>query len=308
MKKPKSKLIIYLEYIPARMGILFAKMAPLSLSYAIMNVVCRIAFLFDKKHRTRSIQHILHSGIVKTYPEAKKLALKNFIHFGKVGAELVKIQQILTPENMHEYVSYNISKEAREAMLDPRGTVCASAHYGNWEITGLSLSVLFRAIVSVGRKLDNPKLNEYVFRKRGQFKQEIYSKDGGVKNLLRGLKQSKLLGILIDQHPGDNVGVMSDFFGHPCWTHDSPAMLHLKTGAPLMLVVSRRLDNKFHFELLIKDPFKLEPTGNKEEDIKQLTIKINKAFEEIVRECPEQWSWAPRRWMDINRDRHRKRR
>ena len=186
-------------------------------------------------------------------------------------------------------------------MLDPRGTVCASAHYGNWELAGLSLSVLFRPIVSIGRKMDNPKFSDYIFRKRGRFAQEVYSKDEAVRQMMRGLKDKKLLGILVDQHSGDNIGVETTFFGHPCMTHDTPAVLHLKTGAPLFLIVCKRLDKKFHFELLIKGPIEIDPTGDKHEDIRLLTNKINAEFEKILRECPDQWLWSHRRWLDINR-------
>ena len=299
--KKKSKLAVNLEFAAARLAIEISKIIPLSVSYALNEVCCRIFYYCDMKHRNRAIQHVLHSGIVDNKKEAKRIALQSFIHLGKVSIEFVKLQQILTPENMHEYITYNISDEAKKGMLDPRGTVCASAHYGNWEISGLSLSVLFRPIVSIGRKMDNPKLNDYIFRKRGRFEQEVYSKQEAVRQMLLGLKRKKLLGILIDQHSGDNIGVESDFFGHPCMTHDSPAVLHLKTGAPLFLVVTRRLDNKFHFELLIKGPIEIKTTGNKQADIKLLTEKINKEFEEIIRECPEQWLWPHRRWLDINR-------
>ena len=302
MKKKKSKFMIYLEYSAARFGIELAKVVPLNICYALNEVCSRIIYHVDKRHRVRAIQHLMHAGIVDNEKDAAKIALQSIIHIGKVAIEFVKLHDILTPENMHEYVTYNISDEAKRAMMDPHGTVCASAHYGNWEISGLSLSVLFRPIVSVGRKMDNPLLSDYIFRKRGRYEQEIYSKDEAVKQLLVGLKKQKLLGILTDQHPGDHNGVRTTFFGHPCQSHDSPAVLSLKTGAPLMLVVTRRLDNKFHFELIIKGPIRIEPTGNKHEDIKRLTQAVNDEFEKVVRECPEQWLWSHRRWIDINRN------
>ncbi|MCF7790743.1 MAG: lysophospholipid acyltransferase family protein [Victivallales bacterium] len=301
MKKPKSKFMINFEYAASRLGIELAKFIPLKICYFLNEICCRIFYYCDKKHRNRTKQHILHSGITDSEKEARRIALQSFINLGKVAIEFVKLHNILTPGNMHEYITYNISEKARKALLDPRGTVCASAHYGNWEITGLSLSILFRPIVSIGRKMDNPKLNNYIFRKRGKFRQEIYPKEEAVRHMLKGLKQQKLLGILIDQHPGNDVGIKSDFFHHPTMTHDTPATLHVKTGAPLMLIVTRRLDSDFHFELLIRGPFEVEPSGNKHEDIKRLTIKINDEFEKIIRECPEQWLWAHRRWLDKNR-------
>jgi Kdo2-lipid IVA lauroyltransferase/acyltransferase len=303
MKKKKSKFLINFEFAAARLGIEVSKLVPLKVCYAINEVCCRILYYCDKRHRVRAVQHLLHSGIVDNETAAKKIALKSFIHIGKVAIEFVKLHQILTPENMHKYISYNISEETEKALFDPRGTVCASGHYGNWEVCGLALSVLFRPIVSIGRQMDNPKLHDYIFRKRGRYDQEIYPKNQAVKQLLLALKRKKLIGLLIDQHSGDEIGVKTTFFGHPCMTHDSPAVLHLKTGAPLLLIVIRRLDNNFHFELLIKGPIEIEPTGDKHEDIRLLTNKINAEFEKILRECPEQWLWSHRRWTDMNRNR-----
>lgn len=272
---------------------------PLKVAYFIANLISRIGFFCDRKHRNRTIKHILHSGITDNYEEAKNIAFKNFISLGKVAVEFVKLDQILTLKNINKYITYNISEEIKQALSDPKGTVCASAHYGNWEISGLSLSLLFRGIVSIGRPMDNPKLSKYIFSKRQSFKQEIYPQEGALKRLVIGLKQHKLLGILIDQHPGDNNGAETTFFSLPVRTHDTPALLSLKTGAPLLLIVTRRLDNDFHFELIMRGPFSITPSGDTARDTQMLTQKINDELEKIVRENPSQWLWAARRWRDI---------
>ena len=258
-------------------------------------------FLFDAKHKKRSISHIMHAGITSDYRKAKKIALANFIHLAKVAVEFVKLDQLLNPQNIREHVTFTISEEAREAFKNPNGTVCASAHYGNWEICGLSVSLIFRPLDSVGRNMDNPRLNEYIFKKRNMFGATSYPKEGALKRLLLGLKGEKALGILIDQHAGLGEGVDAMFFSHPAQTHGSPALLSLKTGAPLLLVISKRLDNKANFELLIRGPFTVTPSGDKEKDIQNLTQQVNDAFEEVVAECPEQWLWEHRRWLDIDR-------
>ena len=299
MSKNKGNIIINLEFIAAKIGIETVRAMPLRMAYFIANLASRIGFFFDRKHRNRTIKNILHAGITNNYAEAKNIALNNFINLGKVAVEFVKLDQIFTPENINKYVKFNISEEIKQAMSDPRGTVCASAHYGNWEISGLSLSLLFREIVSIGRPMDNPKLSEYIFSKRKSFKQEIYPQDGALKRLLIGLKQHKLLGILIDQHPGDNKGTATTFFSLPVRTHDTPAMLSLKTGAPLLLIVTRRLNDHFHFELLMRGPFTINPSGDMAKDVQILTQKINDELEKIVREDPSQWLWAARRWRDI---------
>lgn len=302
MGKNKSKIVINLEYIAAKIGIGLARLLPLRIAYGLVDLFCRVFFICDSKHRKRSIKHIMFAGIADDYNRAREIALASFIHLGKVGVEFIKLQKLFTSKSIGKYVKYNISEEARQALMDPRGTVCASAHYGNWEITGLSLSLLFRDIVSVGRTFDNPKISEYIFRKRQSFKQEIYTQRGVLKQLLLGLKHQKLLGILIDQYPGDDRGVETLFFSRPVRTHDTPSLLHLKTGAPLLLIVTRRLDDNFHFELIVRGPFTVPASGDTVQDVKRLTQMINDELEQIIKEVPEQWLWAHRRWRDVDNE------
>jgi Kdo2-lipid IVA lauroyltransferase/acyltransferase len=298
-KKSKNIFLTNLEYYSAMLGIFLGRFVPLYAAYCIAGILSRLLFLFDIKHKKRTINHILHAGITSDYKKAKKIALANFIHLGKVAVEFVKIDQLLNPQNAKNRVTYTISKEAIEALKHPSGTICASAHYGNWELSGLSVSLFFRPLDSVGRNLDNCKLNKYIFEKRNAFGGTSYPKDGALKKLLLSLRTKKALGLLIDQHASEGVDTM--FFSHPTKTHSSPALLHLKTGAPLMLIVSRRLGNNFHYELLIRGPFTIIPSEDKEKDIQTLMQQINDELEKIVAECPEQWLWEHRRWLDGDR-------
>ena len=300
-EKQKNKFLVNLEYYSARVGISLGRLLPLSLAYFIVGMIARSIYLFDAKHRKRTISHILHAGITSDYKEARKIALANFVHLGKVAVELVKLDQLINHRNITRHVTYTVTAEAVEALKNPNGTVCASAHYGNWEISGLSGSLLLRTMDSVGRTLDNPKLSKYIFKKRIVYGGTSFPKEGALKKLLLSLKRKKALGMLIDQHAGMGEGIDTMFFSHPAQTHASPAQLSLKTGAPLMLVTSRRLDNKGNFELLVNGPFTVTPSGDKEKDAQALMQKVNDAFEKIVTECPEQWLWEHRRWLDIDR-------
>ena len=298
-KNNKSFFATNIEYFGTRLGIMLGRMVPLSFGYWVVGIICRIVFILDTKHRNRSISHILHSEITTDKKEARKIALANFIHLGKVAVEFVKLDQILSPDTAKKHITFKITEELKEAFKHPKGTVCCSAHYGNWEISGLSVSLFFRPLDSVGRNMDNAKLNKYIFSKRNAYGGTSFPKDGALKKLLLSLRSKKALGILIDQHAGEGIDTM--FFGHPALTHGSPALLSIKTGAPLLLLVSRRLNNKFDFELLIRGPYSITPTENKEKDIQTLMQMVNDDFEKIVAECPEQWLWEHRRWLDIDR-------
>ena len=43
-------------------------------------------------------------------------------------------------------------------------------------------------------------------------------------------------------------------------------------------------------------PYKIEKTGNDEEDTKNITIKINQIIEKMILQNPKQWIWSHNRW------------
>jgi Kdo2-lipid IVA lauroyltransferase/acyltransferase len=299
--KSKSKFIINIEYFFALITICTLRRLPLSCAYLINSILCRIFYAVDSHHRKRAIQHLLHAGVADNLAKAKKIAKKNFINLGKVWVETIKFDQYVTPENVHEYISWSGDQEAIDVLNGPTSVIYVGAHFGNWEISGLGSSVLVKPIVSVFRMFDNEKIGKYILDKRKNWNQEICSKKQALKPLLKAIRQKKAVGILADQHASTSEGVETIFFGHPARTHASPAFLHVKTKTPIVVGVSRRIDNKLHFEYLMKGPFTTDENLPEEEQIKDICQQYTTAIEEIVKEYPEQWVWCHRRWLNLNR-------
>ncbi|MCF7790983.1 MAG: lysophospholipid acyltransferase family protein [Victivallales bacterium] len=298
----KSKTIINIEYFFAVLFACFVRILPLSWAYALNRLLSFLLYLADSHHRKRSIQHLIHSGVAQTLPEARKITLKSFINMGKVCVETIKFDQYITPDNIDKHFSWTEgSREMLETKMKKSSVIFVGAHFGNWEMAGLSCSILLKPIVSVFRNFDNHKIGKYVLKKRRSFKQTIYPKERAFRPLIKAIRQEKAVGILADQHAGGSLGVKTTFFGHPAKTHISPALLHIKTNTPIVVGVSRRLDNKLHFENIIKGPFTTSSELSENEQIKDICQQFTTAIEEIIRHYPEQWVWCHRRWIDINR-------
>ena len=77
----------------------------------------------------------------------------------------------------------------------------------------------------------------------------------------------------------------------------------MKTGAPIIAGVARRLDDNLHFELSIEDPVILEKsTGNHDEDVKLLAQKYIKVMEDAIKRDPTQWMWYNTRWRKLKKN------
>ena len=48
--------------------------------------------------------------------------------------------------------------------------------------------------------------------------------------------------------------------------------------------------------MTIHEPYKIQKTGNKDGDIKNITLKINQIIEKMISKNPTQWIWSHNRW------------
>ncbi len=299
----KSVFIINIEYICLKIFIFLADLCPLQIAYFISRVLARIVYFFDRKHRVRTIQHLMHSGIVSNMKEAKAMALKNFIFFGRMGVDAFKVNKKITTENIHEYVKVIVSDKGREVYFNgEKPLVTLSPHMGNFMFVATAYAMLSgRHILSVIRPYDNPKIEMLI--QDIQFKAGHRScyQNGALRHLMSALRNDSSIGMLVDQHAGRAVGIDTIFFGHPCKTHSTPAVFHLKTGSPICTASLCQAKESGKFELIMSEPIIVEPSGDKDADIQKITQMYTTAYEELIRKAPEQWFWGHRRWTDINR-------
>jgi len=48
--------------------------------------------------------------------------------------------------------------------------------------------------------------------------------------------------------------------------------------------------------MTVYEPYKIEKTGNEEEDVKNITLRINQIIEKMILSNPKQWIWSHNRW------------
>ena len=51
-----------------------------------------------------------------------------------------------------------------------------------------------------------------------------------------------------------------------------------------------------NFEMTVHEPYKIQKTGDDEEDTKNITLKINQVIEKMILKNPKQWIWSHNRW------------
>lgn len=175
------------------------------------------------------------------------------------------------------------AREARKPVL------FLTPHMGCFEVTAqyaalhIPLTVLYRPpkigwldpLMREGRSRPNVRL--------------VPADVSGVRAIFKALRDGEAVGFLPDQVPGEGEGDWAEFFGRPAYTMTLAARLAEREGVRCFLVFGRRLPWGRGYEIRAKPlPEKLEG--------ETATRRLNRALEDLVRECPGQYLWSYNRY------------
>jgi KDO2-lipid IV(A) lauroyltransferase len=143
------------------------------------------------------------------------------------------------------------------------------------------------------RPLRSEKQNEYLFARRNQGNLTMASADkSGILKIQRALSNGELVGMLPDQDPGEDGGIMAPFFNKEVNTMTLLARLAQKHNAQVLMFWAKRLDKGRGYDLNF-EPVNLCKDGD---DLESCVKVMNKSIESLVRKTPEQYMWGYKRF------------
>jgi Kdo2-lipid IVA lauroyltransferase/acyltransferase len=126
-------------------------------------------------------------------------------------------------------------------------------------------------------------------RERGQAR-GVNADLGGVRTLLRVLRDRGAVGILPDQVPSAGDGVWAEFFGTAAYTMTLIGRLQQRTGAAVLIGFAERLPGGVGYRI------RLEPMALPGSDKAAQARMLNEAVERLVARCPAQYLWSYNRY------------
>jgi KDO2-lipid IV(A) lauroyltransferase len=187
-----------------------------------------------------------------------------------------------------------------------KGALLLSGHFANWEIMPIAATEFGLDGAIVYRPPNNPYVDRVITRARAWkgYKEQI-SKHHGTRRIFTILRGGKAILLLADQKT--NEGIPAPFFGRDAMTTPAPAALALKLKVPVYFASNRRAFNHgrggARFIITMHEPLDFTPSGDYDQDVRDMTAAINARLEAIVRADPGQWLWIHRRWP-TDRDIH----
>jgi KDO2-lipid IV(A) lauroyltransferase len=184
----------------------------------------------------------------------------------------------------------------RDPVLAKQGCIVALPHAGNWDHAAAYFCSTGITLTAVVEKLKP----EAIFRKFLAYRESIgieaiSHKEKTIPILTQRLQDGKLIALVADRDMSRN-GIEVNFFGKTSKMPAGPAILAIKTGAPLITAYVRYLPGGI--EIIFDETIKPTNSGSEEEQIKLITQSMADNFAKRIKEYPVDWHMLQRIWID----------
>ncbi|MEZ5358425.1 MAG: lysophospholipid acyltransferase family protein [Candidatus Zixiibacteriota bacterium] len=221
-----------------------------------------------------------------------------FVNIGRTLAEVCRFPK-LDREKILNLVSADGTESFQEVLDHGKGGILVGSHFGNWELVGAFINAIGYPVDFLVRGQHNALVDAYLTDLRAFCGVRVIhsEKDGGMREILRALKQNRQVAIVSDQHAGSQ-GIIINFFGRPVSVPRAPATLAVRTGAPLVtgyIMRNEDLTHHCHFYPPIYPDMEADPDA----EVYRLTKLYTERYEGLIRKHPEAWLWTHRRFKYV---------
>jgi lauroyl/myristoyl acyltransferase len=176
------------------------------------------------------------------------------------------------------------------------GVILALPHLGGWEWAGRWMTDQGHQLTVVVEALQPPELFEWFAELRRDLGMHVVPLGPGAgAAVLQALKENHVVCLLSDRDI-DRKGVEVEFFGERTTLPAGPAMLTLRTGAPVLptaVYFTPRL-NGHHG--IVRPPLPATRRGGLREDVARVSQELAYELELLIRRAPEQWHLFQPNW------------
>ncbi|MFZ2059252.1 MAG: phosphatidylinositol mannoside acyltransferase [Acidimicrobiales bacterium] len=218
-------------------------------------------------------------------------AFSSYAHYWVESARVVALRS----DQIESTFSIEGFERFRVEMARGRGVVIALPHVGSWEYGGRWLAQQGYPMTTVGELLEPPELFDWFTSQRAALGLTVLppGPDTSVR-LLDTLRAGRVVGLLADRDLVGN-GVEVEFFGEKTTLPAGPALLALRSGAPLMTcAIYQRPRGLYH--AVLQPPLDSTRSGRLRQDLQRLTEEMAGGLEDLIALAPEQWHLFQPNW------------
>ena len=263
---------------------LILKMLPFNLSSYLCGSLMYIVGPMTS-YNGRIKKHMQIAFPKKSITQINKLTKQHWFMLGQTIGEMPHINRLIKIGHLE---TDGLEK------LKTGPAILVGAHMGNWEFLLRVGDLAGRRAGYVFRPINNWILNKIQIHRNKDANADFYRKGRlAAIGMASKLKSGEIIGLTGDQLLRE--GIMVPFFGIKTPTPQAAAVMALKWNVPIYMVRIERFKG-IKFKMTVEDKLRIPSNLDKEKAIYQITKMISSRIEEWIKEQPEQWLWAHRRW------------
>jgi len=246
---------------------------------------------------------VVLENLARAYPEwnegqVRDTTRRTYEIWGQVLVDLLRAPDLgAAGARQAVFASIEGMESVEGAAADGRGVILLSAHFGVFELIGAAVAARGHAVDFLVQPQSNPWVDRWLERARQRLGVGVIRRGAETREVLRALHANRCVALAADQDARGR-GVFVEFLGRPASTPIGPAALSLRTGAPIVMgFVVRGADGRH--QAYIEPPIRTQPTGDRDQDVLDLTRRHVGVLERWVRQYPEHWYWFHRRWKTV---------
>lgn len=218
------------------------RLGGLPAAYAFLRLVVAYYTLLRPDQRRKGLHYLR-----RRFPQAKgwELLRHSYRHSLALGQVLIDraVVGILGPGELD--VSFPAGPQLKALLERGKGLILMTAHVGCWQVAMAALGELETPVNLLMRR-DDGDIDRLVFEHRGvEHPCRIIDPEGelgGALEMIAALKRGEVLSVMGDRLLGsDRNGLAADFLGGPVLFPFSAYKLASATGAPIAVLLSRKL-------------------------------------------------------------------
>ena len=176
------------------------------------------------------------------------------------------------------------------------GVILALPHLGGWEWAGRWLIDQGYKMTVVVEPIEPPELFEWFADLRHKLGMTVVSLGAGAATaVMKALRANEVVCLLCDRDI-ERTGVSVEFFGETTTLPAGPAMLGLRTGAPVLPSGCYFTQRYNGHHAIVRPALDLKREGGLRDDVQRGTQMLAKELEFLIRQAPEQWHLFQPNW------------
>jgi len=295
--KARTGPVAWLLYALVRSLLTFMQIFPIAWNLRTARLLARHVWRrVMPRHYDRAVKH-LHMAYGNTLDddEVHRIAIRCLESTAMFAVEAICLPQRTNLATWGRFIETDGIEEALDVLLEGRGAILVTGHYGSFELMGHLLATFGFEIVSVMRPLDNAYLNRYLVESRRVNGLSVIEKKGAIQTAESHLERGALLGFIADQDAG-RKGLFVDFFGTPASTYKSIGLLAMQTELPIVVGYTRRVGDAARYRVGVQRIIRPHEWEAQDDPLRWITQTYTTAIEAFVRKEPGQYLWIHRRW------------